>query len=80
MAKKTIPKNNSLERVYSMHLRHLSTLAARVFKWQNLPQSLPQYELESRLFRQGFAVVFRHPKFGIVTSDGAIYEFHLFAT
>lgn len=72
MAKKTIPKNNNLERVYSMHLRHLSTLAARVFKWQNLPQTLPQYEIESRLFRQGFAVVFRHPKFGIVTSDGAI--------
>ena len=78
MAKKTIPKNNNLERVYSMHLRHLSTLAARVFKWQNLPQTLPQYELESRLFRQGFAVVFRHPKFGIVTSDGAIFGVNIY--
>ena len=78
MAKKTIPKNNSLERVYSMHVRHLLTLATRVFKWRGLPPSLPSWEIERRLFRQGFAVVFKHPKFGLVTSDGALYGVNIY--
>lgn len=75
---KNIPKNNELERVYSMHFRHLLSLAARVFRWDNLPQSLPSWEIEKRLFIQGFTVIFRHQKYGIVTSDGAVYGVNIY--
>lgn len=78
MAKKTIPKNNNLERVYSMHWRRLLSLAGRVFEWRGLPPSLPSWEIEKRLIIQGFAVVFNHPKFGLVTSDGAIYGVNIY--
>ena len=78
MSKKTIPKNNNLERVYNMHYRRLLTLATRVFKWHGLPPSLPSWEIERRLFRQGFAVIFNHPKYGLVTSDGAIYGVNIY--
>lgn len=78
MSKKTIPKNNNLERVYDMHYRHLVSLATRVFNWRGLPPSLPSWEIERRLFRQGFAVVFKHPKFGLVTSDGALYGVNIY--
>lgn len=76
--KKTIPKNNSLERVYYMHYRRLLSLASRVFCWRGLPPSLPSWEIERRLFRQGFAVVFKHPKYGLVTADGAIYGVNIY--
>lgn len=79
MAKnKNIPKNNDLEKVYNMHFRRLLSLASRVFEWHGLPASLPSWEIEKRLFIQGFAVVFQHPKFGLVTSDGAIYGVNIY--
>lgn len=76
--KKTVPKNNILERVYSMHWRRLLSLASRVFEWHGLPPSLPSWEIEKRLIVQGFAVVFKHPKYGLVTSDGAIYGVNIY--
>ena len=78
MAKKIIPKNNNTAAVYNMHYRHLLTLAARVFRWNNLPPSITQWEIERRLIRQGYTVIFLHPKFGIVTADGGIYGVNIY--
>lgn len=76
--KKYVPSNNSTGLLYDLHYRHLLTLAGNVFKWYNLPKSLPQWEIEQRLFRQGFAVIFKHKKYGIVTSDGSIYGVNIY--
>lgn len=76
--KKVVPKNNNTAKVYDMHYRHLLTLAARVFKWSNLPPTITQWEIERRLFRQGYAVVFLHPKYGVVTADGGIYGVNIY--
>lgn len=73
-----MPQNNNTSTLYDIHYRRLLVIASNVFKWSNLPSSLPQWELESRLFRFGYAVVFKHPKYGIVTSDGSVYGINIY--
>lgn len=72
------PKNNDTDRVFNFHYRRLLSIAANVFVWRGLPQSLPSWELEKRLFRWGWSVVFSHPKHGLVTADGSIYGVNIY--
>lgn len=73
-----MPQNNATFPVYSMHFRNLLSIATNIFKWFNLPQSLPTYEIEKRLFLYGRSVIFKHPEFGIVTADGSVYGVNIY--
>lgn len=72
------PKNNNTDYVFNLHYRRLLSIAANVFQWRGLPPSLPAWEIEKRLIRWGFAVIFNHPKYGMVTSDGSIFGVNIY--
>lgn len=44
---------------------------ARKFEYQGLPVNLPAFELERRLIMQGYAPIYKHTVYGIVTLWGA---------
>ena len=44
-----------------------------MFKYEGCPDSLPQDQIERRLITDGYAVIFKHPKYGIVTAPAALY-------
>lgn len=72
------PKNNDTDKIFQIHYRRLLAIAANVFVWRGLPPSIPAWEIEKRLFRWGWAVVFNHQKYGIVTSDGSIFGTNIY--
>lgn len=49
--------------------RHLLERCFGTFKYGNLPESLPEIEIEKRVLF-GFAGIFKHKKYGLVTSWG----------
>lgn len=51
--------------------RHLLERCYGTFKYNGLPESLPDYELEKRIL-YGFGGVFKHKKFGLVTCWGSL--------
>lgn len=71
-------RGNDTRRIYNNYIRRLYGIAIRAFKWSNLPPSLPQNEIELRLIWQGFAPIFNHPVYGIVTSYGSLYGVNIY--
>lgn len=76
--KRKMCRGNDTRRIYDNYIRRLYGIAIRAFKWSNLPLSLPQNEIELRLIWQGFAPIFKHPKYGIVTSYGSLYGVNIY--
>lgn len=76
--KRKMCRGNDTRRIYDNYIRRLYGIAIRAFKWYNLPPSLPQNEIELRLIWQGFAPIFNHPKYGIVTSYGSLYGVNIY--
>lgn len=74
-----IPKNNDTAFVYRLHLRSLVNILMRLFVWENLPPNLPAEELETRLLWQGFATVFHHKTYGLVTATGSVYGQNIYS-
>lgn len=68
-----MPKINNTNGNYRLHLKELTTIALKRFKYIGLPTTLPAQEIELRLINQGFAPVFQLDKFGIVTSYGSMF-------
>lgn len=67
----TMYKINDVPVGFAYWRRHLLERCFGTFRYDGLPESLPEIELEKRILF-GFGGVFRHPKFGIVTSWGSL--------
>lgn len=58
---------------YEYYKHMLLEKALGMFLYDNCPKSLPQEQIERRLITDGYAVIFKHPKYGLVTSPAALY-------
>ena len=67
----TMYKINDVPVGFAYWRRHLLERCFGTFRYDDLPDSLPEIELEKRIL-YGFGGVFRHPKFGIVTAWGGL--------
>lgn len=67
----TMYKINDVPVGFAYWRRHLLERCFGTFRYEGLPDSLPEIELEKRIL-YGFGGVFRHPKFGIVTAWGGL--------
>lgn len=67
----TMYKVNDVPVGFAYWRRHLLERCFGTFRYDRLPDSLPEIELEKRIL-YGFGGVFRHPKFGIVTAWGGL--------
>lgn len=61
-----------VKRGYHYYLKMLYEKTLGMFKYYNLPESLPAEEIEKRLMWYGFAGVFNAPKYGITVCDGGL--------
>lgn len=68
---KLYPVKN-VKRGYSFYLKMLYEKCLGMFKYFNLPKSLPAEEIEKRLMWFGFCGVFKHKSHGIVCADGGL--------
>lgn len=73
---KTMVKNlypvNEIEKGFSYWRKALTEKCVNIFEYENLPDSLPAVELETRLINTGFTGVFKHPKKGLVAAYGGL--------
>ena len=58
---------NAVNRGFAYWRRHLLERCFGTFVYDGLPESLPEIEVEKRVLF-GFAPIFKHPKFGLITA------------
>ena len=63
----------SVMRGYDYYVHMLAEKCYGMFDFEGTPDSLPGEEIERRLILHGYAIIFNHPKFGLVTSPGSLY-------
>ena len=63
----------SVMRGYDYYVHMLAEKCFGMFDFDGTPDSLPGEEIERRLILHGYAIIFNHPKFGLVTSPGSLY-------
>lgn len=68
---KIYPVKN-VKKGYYFYLRILYEKCLGMFKYYNLPASLPAEEIEKRLIWSGFCGVFHKDKLGLITLDGGL--------
>lgn len=61
-----------VKRGYYFYLRVLFEKCLGMFKYYNLPKSLPAEEIEKRLMWFGFAGIFNDSKYGLTVCDGGL--------
>lgn len=61
-----------VKRGYYFYLRVLFEKCLGMFKYYNLPKSLPAEEIEKRLIWYGFCGIFNDKKYGITACDGGL--------
>ena len=61
-----------VKRGYHYYLKMLYEKTLGMFKYNNLPESIPAEEIEKRLMWYGFCGVFKHSKYGLVVCDGGL--------
>lgn len=77
MSRKKNYKNNlagiiDLETTYQYFLNRLTSIAVSCFSWDNLPDTVSQRFLETRLLNDGFTVFFDDPVMGFLTMRSLI--------
>ena len=63
----------SVMRGYDYYVHMLAEKCYGMFDFDGTPDSLPGEEIERRLILYGYAIIFNHPKYGLVTSPGGLY-------
>lgn len=58
---------------FKYYQRVLTEKCLGMFKFENCPKNLKQEQLEKRIITDGYAIVFKHQKYGLVTSPSSIY-------
>ena len=72
MAKINICEVNNVVGGYNYWRQNLRDKLFSMARWCNLPPSLPSSEIMYRIINRGFCAIFKHPKYGIVTSNGGL--------
>lgn len=70
--KKKLFEVNDVSLGYDYWRKHLREKFYQMFNWYNLPSSLPSTEIMYRIVNRGYACIFRHSKYGIVTANGGL--------
>lgn len=65
-------RNTRKQRAFNVWVDKLLLVVSRVFKYDNLPPNLPQWEIEKRLIMNGSCFVFKNAVYGVVTSFGGL--------
>lgn len=68
------------ERAFRSWFDYLLTVAVRRFDYENLPSSLPQWEIEKRLILNGYCCIFKTAEYGVVTADGGLSGISIYNT
>lgn len=63
---------------YNYWLSYFVDMTTDLFEWQGLPATLPSEEIERRLIRNGFSIIFKHPIQGICTCNGNLYDYDFY--
>lgn len=58
---------------YNYYVHMLTEKCLGMFDYENMPDSLPGEEIERRLILDGYAIIFNHRKYGLVTAPGSLY-------
>ena len=72
MAKVNICEVNDVIGGYNYWRQNLRDKLFTMARWCKLPPSLPSSEIMYRIINRGFAVIFKHPEYGFVTSNGGL--------
>lgn len=76
-----IPKQRGRKkRAFRSWFDFLLTVAVKRFQYNNLPDSLPQWEIEKRLIMNGYCCIFKDEIYGIVTADGGLSGVSIYNT
>lgn len=73
MALKDIYPVNNVEKGFKYYKRMLTEKCFGMFEYENLPDSLPEEQIEKNLIKNGFAAIFNHPIYGIVTAPASLF-------
>lgn len=65
-------RNTRKKRAFDVWTDKLLMVVSRIFKYDNLPPNLPQWELEKRLIMGGSCFVFKNETYGVITSFGGL--------
>lgn len=68
------------ERLFDVWEKKLITIASSIFKYENLPPNLPQWEIERRLIINGNCVVFKNFVYGVITSNTSLSGVSIYDT
>lgn len=63
----------SVLRGYDYYVHMLTEKCLGMFDYENMPDSLPGEEIERQLILHGYAIIFNHKKYGLVTAPGSLY-------
>lgn len=69
---KTLYQVNSVKTGYKYYMHLLTEKALSLYRYGGLPESLPAEQIETRLILEGYAVIFKHPIYGLVTCSGGL--------
>lgn len=74
----SIYKVNDVQQGYFFWRNRLISICLDIFEYKNLPESLPEQEILYRLITTGHCSIFRHPEFGLITSNSRLFNFDLY--
>ena len=73
-----IYKVNDVQQGYFYWRFKLLDITMRIFQYNNLPESIPQEEIEKRLMQTGHCSFIQHPKFGLVVCNSWLYGYDVY--
>lgn len=78
LVKQGVMDNKNVVFGYNYWVTYFLDMTMDLFEYQGLPDTLPSEEIERRLVRNGFSIIFKHPAEGIVTCNGNLYDYDFY--
>lgn len=73
-----IYKVNDVQQGYFYWVNALLDICMDIFKYDNLPTSIPEEEIEKRLLTFGYCGFLHHPDLGLIVCNGHPYDYDLY--
>lgn len=73
-----IYKVNDVQQGYFFWLAKLLDICMDLFKYNGLPKSIPEEEIEKRLLTTGYCAFLQHPTLGLIVCDSYPYNYDLY--
>lgn len=73
-----IYKVNDVQQGYFFWVSKLLDITMDLFKYDGLPTSIPEEEIEKRLLTTGYCGFLQHPTLGLIVCDGYPYNYDLY--